>query len=125
MISVTFYDLQSGSIRRRAMLEENMIDINTTDGEGWIEGFWDGSKFMVVDGQPVEIPAQEIEQAEIETAWFSLRTKRRSLLEASDWTQVPDAPVDREAWAVYRQQLRDLPKNTTDPRNPAWPSPPA
>jgi hypothetical protein len=125
MISVTFYDLQSGSIRRRAMLEQSMVDINTADGEGWIEGFWDGSKFMVVDGQPVEIPAQEIEQAEIETAWFSLRTKRRSLLEASDWTQVPDAPVDREAWAVYRQQLRDLPKNTTDPRNPVWPTPPA
>lgn len=43
---------------------------------------------------------------------------RDSLLMQSDWTQLPDVALTAEqkaAWAVYRQQLRDL----TD--NPAFP----
>ena len=56
--------------------------------------------------------------------WRILRWRRDGLLFGSDWTQVPDAPVDREAWATYRQALRDLPANTTDPANPVWPTPP-
>jgi hypothetical protein len=54
----------------------------------------------------------------------ALRDERNRRLAASDWTQVPDAPVDRLAWAEYRQALRDLPANTTDPRNPNWPTTP-
>lgn len=53
----------------------------------------------------------------------SLRKRRDQLLAESDWTQVPDAPVDKAAWAVYRQALRDLPQNT-DPANPVWPKKP-
>jgi len=53
-----------------------------------------------------------------------LRAKRDALLAASDWTQTPDAPVDANAWASYRQALRDLPENTPDPRGVEWPEPP-
>lgn len=38
-----------------------------------------------------------------------MRRERDRLLAASDWTQVADAPVDRAAWAAYRQALRDFP----------------
>jgi len=38
-----------------------------------------------------------------------VRMRRNGALAASDWTQTADAPVDRDAWATYRQQLRDLP----------------
>ena len=38
-----------------------------------------------------------------------LRIYRDARLVASDWTQLADAPVDREAWAAYRQALRDFP----------------
>jgi hypothetical protein len=62
---------------------------------------------------------------DIATGFSYLRLERNQKLSESDWTQVPDAPVDQQAWAVYRQQLRDLPDNTTDPRNPVWPTPPA
>jgi len=55
----------------------------------------------------------------------TLRLQRNELLAQSDWTQVADAPVDAAAWATYRQALRDLPANTTDPRNPTWPTKPA
>jgi hypothetical protein len=38
-----------------------------------------------------------------------VRMRRDGALAASDWTQTADSPVDRQAWATYRQQLRDLP----------------
>jgi len=37
------------------------------------------------------------------------RAKRNALLRQSDWSQLPDANVDKIAWATYRQALRDLP----------------
>lgn len=61
----------------------------------------------------------------IDEAWSILRQDRDILLAKSDWTQVADAPVNSLAWANYRQALRDLPANTTDPYNPIWPTPPA
>lgn len=72
-------------------------------------------------GQWTEPPFTEEETA---LAWIELRRVRALLLSASDWTQAPDAPVDQDAWAAYRQALRDLPANTADPHNPIWPVPP-
>jgi hypothetical protein len=79
----------------------------------------------IESGLLVDIPTSEKEEKEIYRAWKDLRYNRKMLLSESDWTQVPDAPVDSAAWAVYRQQLRDLPANTTDPRNVVWPEPPS
>jgi len=59
-----------------------------------------------------------------ETYWSRMRLDREKLLIESDWTQVPDSPVDSAAWATYRQQLRDLPANTSNPRNISWPTKP-
>lgn len=53
--------------------------------------------------------------------WERLRMKRDSLLAACDWRVVPDAPWDTAPWLAYRQALRDLPDNTTDPRLAVWP----
>jgi hypothetical protein len=41
--------------------------------------------------------------------WEQIKLWRNSQLVASDWTQLPDAPVDKAVWATYRQALRDLP----------------
>lgn len=46
---------------------------------------------------------------------------RDSLLEESDWTQMPDSPLSEErkgAWAEYRQELRDITKQEGFPNNP-------
>jgi Phage tail assembly chaperone protein len=80
-------------------------------------------------GETTVVPFTSEELAEanakiLELAWKELRDARNSLLASSDWTQVKDAPVDQEAWAVYRQALRDLPSNTQDPLNVIWPSTP-
>ena len=44
----------------------------------------------------------------------NIRRQRNHLLASSDWTQLIDSPLDeiaRNAWAVYRQDLRDLTDN--------------
>jgi hypothetical protein len=45
-----------------------------------------------------------------------MRYWRDTELTRTDWTQVADAPVDKEAWATYRQALRDLPASNANPR---------
>ena len=50
------------------------------------------------------------------------RANRDSLLTASDWTQVADAPVDQAAWATYRSLLRDVPQQAGFPDNVTWPT---
>jgi hypothetical protein len=59
-------------------------------------------------------------------AFAALRARRDALLAACDWTQLGDVPdnITKTAWAAYRQALRDLPDNTTDPADPAWPTVP-
>lgn len=44
-----------------------------------------------------------------EQKWEQIKLWRNAQLAASDWTQTLDAPVDKAAWATYRQALRDLP----------------
>jgi len=53
------------------------------------------------------------------------RSQRDALLLQSDWTQVPDAPVDQSAWAEYRQTLRDLPQKAGFPNDIDWPEKPS
>jgi hypothetical protein len=52
-----------------------------------------------------------LDHADVPVEWWHERMRiiRDRLLAESDWTQLPDAPVDRQAWADYRQALRDLP----------------
>lgn len=52
---------------------------------------------------------------------YRMRQLRNGLLAESDWTQLPDAPVDAVAWAVYRQELRDAPSTWTP--GPTWDAP--
>ena len=75
----------------------------------------------MVDGRVVLLPKVEDREFSLQR----LRIDRDRLLQSSDWTQVPDAPVDQAAWAAYRQQLRDLPSTTTDPFNVQWPKSPS
>ncbi len=61
------------------------------------------------------------EAARDEAAATAIRAERDRLLRASDWTQVADAPVDQEAWALYRQALRDVPEQVGFPVAVEWP----
>jgi len=65
-------------------------------------------------------------QAELESIVYSqsIRAQRNKLLKDSDWTQVADAPVDKAAWATYRQALRDITKQDGFPVNVEFPAEP-
>lgn len=49
------------------------------------------------------------------------RLKRNQLLIDCDWTQLPDAPVNADVWATYRQELRDITGQLDFPWNIDWP----
>ncbi len=54
----------------------------------------------------------------LEGGFDELRTYRDDELKTSDWTQVPDGPLDsttKAAWATYREKLRDLPGSAKAP----------
>jgi hypothetical protein len=90
----------------------------------------------MINGIVVNLTAEEIakrlaEEADWEAktsdrALQQLRVDRDILLTQSDINVIADrwAAMSAEtqtAWATYRQALRDLPANTTDPLNPTWP----
>jgi len=56
--------------------------------------------------------------------WTRLRSFRNQLLDETDWWAVSDAPTMSDDQKNYRQSLRDLPSNTSDPSNPTWPTKP-
>lgn len=60
-----------------------------------------------------------------EVSWGSARQKRNTLLVRSDWTQIPDSECDKQAWANYRRELRELPQKFQTPEEVIWPVPPA
>lgn len=66
-----------------------------------------------------------------EEFWLSVRADRNRLLSASDWTQLPDAPLtqtQKDAWGVYREDLRDIPSTNTNvelAEDIIWPTPPS
>jgi len=54
----------------------------------------------------------------------SVRQSRDQKLKDSDWTQVADAPVNKEDWAAYRQALRNLPSAEGFPWTVTFPTQP-
>lgn len=52
-----------------------------------------------------------------------LREERNRRLAETDYLALSDATLS-EDMRTYRQALRDLPANTSDPANPTWPAKP-
>ena len=59
-----------------------------------------------------------------EQKWEQIRLWRNAELSQTDWTQLPDSPVDKDAWAEYRQALRDLPEQSGEANEVDLPSKP-
>lgn len=95
------------------------VDVTDEDHASLLAGQANGQRIISDDsGHPVladhEPPTTE-RLAEI------ARAERNRLLSASDWTQLPDAPIDQAAWTEYRQALRDLPSQAGFPADITWP----
>jgi hypothetical protein len=78
----------------------------------------DGVTTTAADNEAAYKAAKDAEQAK------SVRTQRGEKLKDSDWTQVADAPVDKAAWATYRQALRDVTGQQGFPWTITWPTQP-
>ena len=80
------------------------------------------------DGNSIELDLDRVAsfeaQAENNVYFKRLRIKRDRLLADTDWWGLSDVTMTAEQTA-YRQALRDLPANTSDPANPSWPTPPS
>lgn len=64
---------------------------------------------------------------EVSDAYLIERIKvwRKNELTSCDWTQLPDVDLaNKWDWAVYRQELRDLPAQGADPKLWVFPVPP-
>lgn len=122
----TIYNKQTGEILGTISGVNAAVD---NDNEGFLDGQYDALEYKVVDGQAVaktDAEKQSYDATRNAETVDSLRDKRNVLLAQSDWTQSPDSPLTdakKQEWAVYRQQLRDMP-STADPENPTWPSQP-
>ena len=87
------------------------------DGVEQIDNKW-YTKWSVTDMDQEAKDALDTTQAE------AVRKQRNEKLSASDWTQVEDSPVDKAAWATYRQSLRDITGQEGFPWTITWPTQP-
>ena len=134
MIQFTLYDksthavLYSGTASDPEMLvtDETSLVLGVAHGPGFI----DGSEFVPMPESPGPgykfnyVTRQWESTMTTEKQWSLVRAERDRRLLASDWTQLPDVPLaTKEAWAAYRQALRDITLQS-DPFNIIWPEPP-
>jgi hypothetical protein len=87
------------------------------DGVEEVDGQW-FTKYVVAEYDDEVKVLMDADQAK------SVRADRTQRLADCDWTQLPDAPVDAAAWAVYRQELRDVTGQNGFPWNVTWPEEP-
>lgn len=128
-----------GRILRSGSAEEQFVDIQAGENETvHIESVpalathFDGSKFSISPDKPSEYHKWSDEDhcwiitAEGIGAYAQdAREKRGDMLLASDWTQLPDAPIQNKiAWTTYRQALRDITSQPGFPETISWPEKP-
>lgn len=118
--------ISGGTAHNPAQLET--LDTKVLLGEIYSSGWIDDSGWHPVPGDAPSpwhefdfTTKQWVDQRTLDEAWTTVRFERDRRLLASDWTQLPDVPLTtKEAWAVYRQALRDITLQP-DPFNIAWP----
>lgn len=92
---------------------KNVIESDPVfDGNSWVQ-IW-----VVSDASQEEINER------IAIKSNEVRSERDAKLASSDWTQLSDATVDKAAWSVYRQALRDIPQQEGFPYNVTFPATP-
>ena len=100
-----------------AQAQPTRYQVGFRDGVEQVNGKW-YTKYSVAEMDQEAKDALDAQQAAL------IRSQRTQKLAESDWTQVADAPVDKAAWAVYRQALRDVTTQTGFPWEVTWPAQP-
>lgn len=121
---------ESGQILRSGVCADNDLSLQ---GKFVIEGkAKDGTQY-IDNGNVIDMPPKPSEfhffnyknkewVFDENYADQSAKQKRNLLLGESDWTQLPDVPIQTQIkWKQYRQELRDLTSQTKYPFNIVWP----
>lgn len=116
----TIFDKATGRILQTGSCPDDQFDIQG-QGRDIIEGLYPDDQFYWDNGfQPKPAKPEGFYEFDYATkSWVlnqdhtisSNRSKRNSLLIASDWTQLSDVALsdeEKSLWATYRQQLRDM-----------------
>ena len=103
-------------IKATYLLYPNAVRVSSTYG-----AFDSDGNQIAVDEAAI---AAKVAQLELEKSWSDLREKRDRLIAETDWEIVKHKELGTDiptALTTYRQDLRDLPANTSDPSNRSWP----
>ncbi len=113
---------------------ETRYGLDAENPTGWLDtGLSDISdkQFKLVNGVPVPLTASELQAKYGNLAYNNgvetARLQRNALLFYSDWTQSVDNALsaeEKQAWATYRQALRDLTDNVAPDGTFSLPTPP-
>jgi hypothetical protein len=107
-----------GLVKVNAFRSYNSLTEKLVSCDPTIEGEW------VYTVAVAPLTAEEVQAAK-DSAMAQLRSTRNNLLNQCDWTQISDSTADKQAWATYRQALRDFPATVADARLPVeWPHSP-
>ena len=106
---------------RQALLELAPGAQWTLNGDEYSDLVWNSED--ITKPTEAEISAKIVELSNAQPM-KDLRRERNRLIAESDWMANSDVTMS-DAWRTYRQALRDLPANTSDPANPVWPTKPS
>lgn len=107
----------SGGVRVVYLSEDNLPE-NFKEPKFFITNFWWDNGFVEIGKKPNQYATWDISSSK--WVWDSslllddVRKVRNLKLRQSDWTRMDDNGLDdddRELWAIYRQELRDLPES--------------
>ena len=124
-MNYSIYDPNTGEIVSNfGTNDAAQVELNLA-GKSYVEGTWDGRKFMVVDGQVVPTPATPPPPPTAQQT----RLLRNGLLSEVDrvnplWYASLSTEQQTQL-ADYRQALLDVPAQSGFPANVVWPTKPA
>lgn len=122
----SLYNKEKTNLEEKQRLEQIKIEQESKEQQKKLEDEFQLNEIKIKERLESERNAEEeknrIEKEEFEKNrdyWQEFRKIRNYKLSQSDWTQFPDSPLtedQKNAWQVYRQELRDLPESITDPK---------
>ena len=100
-------------------------ELETRDSDSWKTEMKDDGLYFLADHDMADLIARADEEAahDLVNQWEALRGTRNTRLSETDWWASSDLTMTDDQKA-YRQALRDLPANTSDPFNVTWPEKP-
>lgn len=123
--------IDNGDATQEQLTEANVVPVTLSSEQKPHDGYLYEVKILQ---QPDGSWAQEIVKVEISDAQYqnnvtacayAVRADRDRMIASCDWTQISDAPVtNKEAWATFRQALRDVSSQSGFPFSVVWPKPP-